>query len=367
MRILFVIDNLGSGGAQRQMVELAIGFHGKGLNVSFLVYHNLPFYQSILDTNDIPITYIQEPNHIRRLLKMRMFIRNGKYNAVISFLEAPNFICEIAGFPYRKWKLIVGERSANPRILKSFKLKSYRWFHIFADFVVANSEANLKIVRTVNPLLKESKCKVIYNLLDSNIWKPSSDYIPLRNGKFKLLVIASHQYVKNLNGLIDALSLLDKDEKSRITIEWYGDRILGPFINNSFPEAMEKLALLNLQNVITFYPPTNDIIGKILKADAVGLFSFYEGLPNVVCEGMACAKPVVCSNISDVSKFLSYDANLLCDPADPHSIKNSLSYLINLSEDRILEIGQENKRISEKLFDKEKIVSDYLSLLKPGE
>ena len=32
MKILFVIENLGSGGAQRQMVNLAISFKKKGHN-----------------------------------------------------------------------------------------------------------------------------------------------------------------------------------------------------------------------------------------------------------------------------------------------------------------------------------------------
>jgi len=38
MIILCVIDTLGSGGAQRQLVNIAIGFKERGHTVSFLVY-----------------------------------------------------------------------------------------------------------------------------------------------------------------------------------------------------------------------------------------------------------------------------------------------------------------------------------------
>src|SRR5664280_841694 len=106
MKILCVIDSLGSGGAQRQLVNLAIGFKERGHEVSFLVYHRLNFYKESLEENNIPVYEIIEPNYLKRLLKMQRFIRGGGYDAVLSFLEAANFICELAGLPWRKWKLI---------------------------------------------------------------------------------------------------------------------------------------------------------------------------------------------------------------------------------------------------------------------
>src|SRR5690554_3748145 len=133
MKILCVIDSLGSGGAQRQLVNLALAFKDKGHKVSFLVYHSEPFYYATLEEQGINVLEVIEPSYIKRLLKMRRVIRNGKYDSVLSFLEAANFICEVSGFPFRKWRLVVGERSANPAILKSFKLRFYRFFHIFAE------------------------------------------------------------------------------------------------------------------------------------------------------------------------------------------------------------------------------------------
>ena len=52
MKLLCVIDSIGSGGAQRQLVSIAKGIKAKGHCVSFLVYHNEPFYiQDLIDTN----------------------------------------------------------------------------------------------------------------------------------------------------------------------------------------------------------------------------------------------------------------------------------------------------------------------------
>jgi glycosyltransferase involved in cell wall biosynthesis len=363
LKILCVIDSLCSGGAQRQLVELAIGFKEKEHDVSFLTYHNIPFFISILEKNEIFTTCIQESNYIRRLLKMRKFIRKGKYDAVVSFLEAPNFICEIAGLPYRNWKLVVGERSADPEILNRIKLKMYRWFHVFADYIVANSFANLQLVRSTNPLLRDKKLKVIYNTIDFVRWKPTIDFTFRKSLKLNLVIAARVSYKKNFIGLIEALSLLSESERSKIQVDWYGDRVTEPFIDGSIVEAFKKIKSNGLENVISVHPATHDITRIFQESDAVGLFSFYEGFPNAVCEGMACGKPVICSAVSDVPDILSNDMNLLFDPSEPDSIKQAFIYLINLSDIQLDQIGIRNAGIARKLFDKEAIVTMYLELL----
>src|SRR5690606_34001965 len=166
-----------------------------------------PFYYQVLSEYRIKIIEVLEDNYIKRILKMRHIIRKGNYDAVLSFLEAASFICTVAGFPYRKWTLTVGERSANPNIFKSFKLKLYRWFHIFVSAVVANSHENIKMVKNINPILCDKKMHVIYNLIDFNKWQfNSAEYIYCKNRKFNLTVVASHQYLKNLNGLVEAVN-----------------------------------------------------------------------------------------------------------------------------------------------------------------
>ncbi|HEY5125277.1 MAG TPA: glycosyltransferase family 4 protein, partial [Ignavibacteria bacterium] len=335
----------------------------KGNKVSFLTYYEAPFFNPILEKSGISINCVNEPKYLKRLIKMRRFIRRGNYDAILSFLEGANFICEFARLSNRKWKLVVGERNADPNIHRSLKLKLYRWFHVFADYIVSNSNANIQIVRSVNPLISKEKCKVIYNAINFSQWEPLPDYKYRRNEKLNLVVAAGHSYRKNLNGLVEALALLRKDELEKIDINWFGDYLTEPYHDGSFLEAKQKINILKLEKVISFYPATNEITKKIQNADAIGLFSFIEGLPNIVCEGMACAKPVICSEVSDVPELLSLNKNLLCNPSDPKSIKNAISYLLSLSNDQLSKIGLENQKVAKKLFNKERIISAYLKLL----
>ncbi|MFZ4798014.1 MAG: glycosyltransferase [Bacteroidia bacterium] len=359
MKILCVIDSLGSGGAQRQLVGLAIGFKERGHEVSFLTYHPINFYKELLDEVNIPVTTILEYNYLKRLFKMRHFIRSGKYESVLSFLEAANLICEISGFPFRKWKLVVGERSANPDILNSFKLKFYRWFHIFADYIVANSNENILLIKRINFILTNRKCKVIYNLVDENIWSSSSDYTPFKNDKLNILVAASHQYLKNCKGLIEALNKLSEFEKSKIKIDWYGDE--SP--DNSYSEALLLVEKYSLRNIISFHKASKKIDQFMKQADLVALFSFYEGLPNVLCEAMVLGKPIISSSVSDIPILLNDNLECVFDPRNNDEITKVLSFVLTLSNNELSKLGNHNKNIGLLLFEKNKIVSKYLELL----
>lgn len=359
MKILCVIDSLGSGGAQRQLVNLAVGFKEKGYDVSFLVYHSINFFIELLDENEIQVHEIIEANYLKRLMKMRRYIRSGGFDSVLSFLEAANFICEFAGLPWRKWKLVVGERSANPNILKSFKLRAFRWFHVLADSVVANSHENIKMVRKINPFLSARKCHVIYNTIDFEKWKPNAkNYQFKKDGRLNLIVVASHQYLKNLNNLVEAVYLLECEEKENLRINWYG----GVSADNSKEAAIKKINEYQLNTNFSFYDPIAHIHQQVNKADAVGLFSFHEGLPNVICEGMAIGKVVIASKVSDIPRLISNN-KLLSNPSCSQSIFNSLKYLLQLNKLDFEKEGNKNRMLAKKIFNKEKIIQNYLELL----
>jgi len=363
MKILCVIDSLGSGGAQRQLVGLAKGFKEKGDDVSFLVYHNENFFKNLLDEAGIQVNEIIESNYLIRLYKMRKFIRKGTFDVVLSFLEAANFICEISALPVRKWKLIVGERSANPDILKSIKLRFYRWFHFLADYVIANSLENLKMVKKINPLLPESKCKVISNIVDLSQWKPSPEYRPLRHNSLKLLVAGTHLFNKNLNGLIEGVNALDSNEKQKIIIDWYGK--IGSDL--SYKKGRDLITKYSLEKIFNFYPETLDLPSKMQEADVIGLFSFYEGLPNVVCEGMATGKPIIASNVSDIPLLISSQNGFICDPNDSKSITDALKNSLTLSKTHLKQMGEASRNYAMVLFSRDIILRKYNILMDSNE
>jgi len=164
---------------------------------------------------------------------------------------------------------------------------------------------------------------------------------------------------KNLNGLIEAVYGLNSDEKQKLIIEWYG--------NSGFDDSLKKAKLLitkySLEDIFIFYPATLDLPLKMQQADFIGLFSFYEGLPNVVCEGMATGKPIIASRISDVPMLLSQNNGFLCDPNDFKSITKALRHALNLNKTDLKKMGEASRNYAITLFSQDIILRKYENLM----
>ncbi|ERM80688.1 hypothetical protein P872_21530 [Rhodonellum psychrophilum GCM71 = DSM 17998] len=360
MKILCFIDSLGSGGAQRQLIELAIGFKESGNEVGILVYHDINFFKSDLEQAGISVKIIIEANYFKRIFLIRNFIRSYKPDVLLSFLEGVNFIATLSGFPFRSWKLVVGERSANPGILKNKKLRFYRFFHLFADYIVANSKANLNLVFQINPFINHKKCKVIYNSV-----RLSTYPIQLNNVESEIVnivIAASYRDVKNLHGLILAIASMKSSDKRRLKINWFGDKNVNGN-SNYFQNSIKLIKEFNLEEIIKLNDVTDNIQAEYYKADFVGLFSHYEGFPNTICEAMALGLPVLSSKISDIPFFIKEDINgFLCDSYSHNSINKMLLKAINSNIINRSEMGINNFILANKNFNRNSIIESYLKL-----
>lgn len=133
--------------------------------------------------------------------------------------------------------------------------------------------------------------------------------------------------------------------------------------NSLLQDVMKLVKEHRLESNLSFHEVTHDIDKVMLQANAVGLFSTYEGFPNAICEAMACAKPVICSNVSDMKSFLAHSPNLLCDPQDVYSIKEALCSLLRMDAVELEALGIQNRAIAVQNFEKDRIVERYLLLL----
>lgn len=359
MKLLCFIDSLGAGGAQRQLVTLAIEFSKREYDVEFLLYEHNDFYLSILQDNNIKVNYIIEDNFIKRIFKVRRFIRKGGFDIVLSFLVRATFMAELASIPYRKWKLFVGERSSDPRIVNLFKTRIIRWLHVFADKVISNSNVNVELVRQACPILPKSKFAVIYNAVDINKFACDLNFEFKKNDKIRIVVPASYRYLKNLNGLIEAVRLLDIKLRNRIIIDWYGHNLL----DDSKLRDQQKIDEYGLQNTIILHDAITNIESEMANADFVGLFSLIEGFPNAVCEGMLLGKPILCSSVSDVPSIVEDGINgLICDPKDYKSIADILVKALGLSAEDMKKMGVRNREKAKFLFEKDINVDNYIKI-----
>ncbi len=362
--ILFFIDDLLPCGAQRQMVNLAIELVKLDYKITFLVYRKGDFYDAMLHQNGIEIKRVNlNYGYMKRFFTCRSFIRKGNFDVVLAFLEGPCMFASLASFPYRKWRLVLGERSANPTMLTSLKQKVYRFLHFTADAVVANSHKNIEMLLSINPLIKKQKTSVIYNLYDVKQFEQKEKYDYLSQDKFVLTIASNFRYWKNFDGLIEAVNLLDDRYKDRLQINWYGFSF--EEVDDSKKKGEQKIKEYKLNDVFNLFPPTKSILEKMHNSDAVGLFSHFEGLSNTICEAMALGKPIITTRVSDNHLLLKdNETAFLCDSNSSVDISRALKKLLDCSKEELAIMGKKNKVFFESKFDKNVIIDKYLNILK---
>ena len=361
-RILFVSPNVGSGGggAERQIVTIACLLKNRGYEVEFLCYCDGDFYYYILEQQHIPVYWKISSSYWKRMISVRKFIRKGKYDVVISFLETPNFLNNFAAFGGKNWKVITGERSAKEEHFLSRRGKVFAWFQRFADCVVCNSENARNMWQQYYPNYTD-KLFVIYNSV--NLQPVTSTYYPKREGKLHILIAASYQYLKNPIGLIKAISMMSAEDKEKLVVDWYGRAEITKGDTRCYNEAVRLVQEHGLQNVIRLNFSTDHIQNKMNEADVVALFSRLEGLPNAICEGMTIGKPIVMTRVSDYDVLIDETNGLLCDWNDVESIKNVLMKVVRLDCDELLCMGDCSRQKAIELFSRERVINSWINLI----
>ncbi|WP_285269915.1 glycosyltransferase [Kaistella rhinocerotis] len=360
MKILLLIDSLGSGGAQRQMVTLASLLKEQGQNVSFLLYADEPFFQNEVENLNIPIHLILTKSYMSRIWQVRKYIRNGKFDAVISFMDTPNFLNNFAAIGGKSWKVITSERSSQEDFLLSRRGKAFGWFQRFSDVIVCNSYNAKAIWEKHYPQYKH-KLSVIYNPV--LLPKITEEYIPKRNGKVNVVIAASYQYLKNPLGLIEAIRLLSNEEKEKLSVNWYGRIEVTNGDTRAYDESVLKIKEYKLDNILTLNAPTKDVSALMHKADVVALLSELEGLPNAICEGMSIGKPILMTKVSDYQELVDSSNGVLCDWDNPDSITSSLRYMMERTENEILSMGHASQKKANRLFSKGIISEKWINLV----
>ncbi len=358
MKVLCFIDGLGSGGAQRQIVNLALGLKAHGHQVEMLAYTDADFYLSRLKEGNIPYTVLKNNNYLQRIVNTRRHLRRANVDAVISFLETPNFLSCISAIGKHRWVLITSERNAKEYEFTNRRGKIMKWFERYSDWTVCNSNVARELWKKYYPQYKD-RVSTIYNPVVIN--EVNSLCRPERKRK-RIVVAASYQRLKNPLGLLEALHLLSGEERSQLSIDWYGKAI--PAENDGvYEEACSLCAEYQLQDCITFHGENKQIYREMMDADAVALFSEVEGLPNTICEGMMCGKPILMSRMSDYNTFVTSENGFLCDAKDPESIAEAIRKFLSLTPERQCQMGKRSYELAVQLFDAERNVGQWETLL----
>lgn len=361
MKILLVIDHLGSGGAQRQIVELACGLKKRGHEVEMFIYfpHHDFFRSRVVEKN---IT-IHEYSKVRRfsfgvVLRLAALIRKGSFDVVVSYLKSANSYTELAKLMSGGAVFIVSERTSHHDDKSWIASFSRRMLHILADQVVANSMTHCAWLKKKWWLKNKVTC--IYNGLDLDAFYPAGS----APKECSLVGIGRIGPEKNIINLIRALELFHSQFGYAPQVNWAGLQDKSP-AGQAYCHQVDKLldSLPAIRNRWKWLSLQSDVLGLLQRHYALIHPSSYEGLPNVVCEGLAVGLPILASDVCDHSVLVADgERGFLFDPDDPQSISSAIENLVNLDAERWHDFSCNARKYALAELSAEKMVVAYENL-----
>ena len=350
-----MIASLRLGGAERQLSGLALMLHAQGHEVEVLTYREGYFYAKMLRDGGVKHTVIPHPGNERRLVEeISAHLRSTGCEILVSYLVGTNLKACFIKRRCPGLRLVVSERNCNTDKWLYTKLRL--GFYKMADAVVCNSYAQEAIVRKRCPAL-DKKLTTIPNFVDTSRFRPSGRPLCANANRINVVTTARLYERKNTIGLIMAAAEAACDN---LYFDWYG-----ALSNDKYYGRCQMLIRkLGLEDRIHIHPGCENVEELYSGADAFCLPSFYEGTPNSMAEALACGLPVICSDVSDNSRYIQPGENgLLFNPCDVHDFARALKKLSASSTEELRRWGAESRRIAEEKLSPEVFLKRYLDLL----
>ena len=284
-KMFFYINTVGTGGAERVMVNLADFFSEKGYDVtlitSFPVEIEYPVIPSVrrISLEDHRVEQSRIKRNITRITNLRKICKEEKPNILISFMAEPNFRAVLAtrGLPV---KLLVSVRN-DPN-------KEYAGIigGIVGKVLLPMSDGCVFQTRDAQkwfPQRLQKKSKIIYNAVKSEFYKVVREPVA---GEIVTCGRLTEQ--KNHELLLRAFSKVVKVHPEA-TLKIYGDGKLKE-------QLQHKIIELDLNGKAVLMGATDDVVNALKTANVFVLSSDYEGMPNALMEAMAAGVPCVATD-----------------------------------------------------------------------
>jgi GalNAc-alpha-(1->4)-GalNAc-alpha-(1->3)-diNAcBac-PP-undecaprenol alpha-1,4-N-acetyl-D-galactosaminyltransferase len=358
MDIVFVIFNLGTGGAERAVTGLA-NYYVKKHNVTIITLvktksfypldKNINLKHCLNDTVEHTNLIKSIKNGLFRWNRLINHLKEIKPKVVISFMHTSNiytiWACKWFGIP-----CIISERANHaidqlPKTHEIIRNLSYP----YCSRLIVQTKGNLDYYSTILP---KRKIKIIPNAVAQDL-RAKRSKTNITDSKV-ILNVGSFKNGKAQDVLIRSFSLLPKNDWNLI--------FLGKGPNLVKFKALAKQ--LGVDNRIAFEGAQKDVASYYNKASMFVFTSEHEGFPNALLEALYFGVPAISTNCPHGPADLIENGvnGFLIPVGDQNVLTNKMEVLINNKELRKSFSIQAIEK--SKQYEIENIAKKWMELLK---
>lgn len=330
IRVLFVVPTLSVGGAERIITKLLPAMDPTRFEVSLVCTGEEGELFDHLGSTGIRADALRaggRRNAHRALFKLSRHVRQVRPDVIISSGAGTTAVARLAGFMNKVSSQIlwVHESTEVDGLSRLHRLVD-RLLQPFTSSFLGVTASQIDFMSTVRKY-PAAKIHIIRSGVDVKNFENSAELdLPAKLGaeqgrSIVAMVARLHPIKDHVTFLSAARIVLDSLPRTQFII--IGD---GPE-----RAALEKLCgALEIALNVHFLGTCSDIDRILPAIDVHVLSSHSESLPLAVLEGMACGKPVVCTDVGGTSETVEHGiSGFLVPPRDPVLLANHLTTLLS--------------------------------------
>ncbi|MGY6629522.1 MAG: glycosyltransferase [Wenzhouxiangella sp.] len=364
MRIALMIGGLGRGGAERQLIRLALGLQRERYLVEVWCYTSGSELDESLRAKGINVRSPELGEARSKRGRVRAWLKEFKPDVVHCFMKRASNLGVLArGFASRP--VVVGSDLSTATYGKrDYALFSSLVLFGLCDVVATQTELNRRSLQRLAPWLRGTgKVRVVRNGLDLARFEPADQ--PLVSPPLRFAAVGSVYAVKNPVRLVQAMVRLRELGYQDARLDWYGRLGLkgDSFPSEDYFRCKQLIEEYQLADCVKFHGETADVAGALRRSHVLIHPSVQEGFPNAVVEGMACALPVVVSRVSDLPLVVETARNgYVFDETSVEAIASAMVAMLDTAPHERQAMGQRSRALVESWFGLERFVNEYADL-----
>ncbi len=336
MRIAMVIPSLERGGAEVQFVLLANALAARGHRVTAVVLGG-----EMGMTNDLRVASIRQLHKrsrwdlARTLAGLAGILRQERPDVVYGFLCTANILAALSRLFCPGPALVFGLRASDMEntgigLAGTMLYKLERLFSNVAELVVANSQAGMRyaLAKGIPPW----KTAVVRNAVAPSLAPNRQGGALLRHewglGPDRRVVgmVARLDPVKNHLGFAEAAALA---VQTRPDVSFV---LVGGGPEPYAQQVRQRMEALGLSGRFIMAGERTDMAAVYAALDLLCLPSASEGVPNVLCEAMACGVPCCATDVGDCADLVAHTGEIAPSGSAP-ALAAALLRLLNRLDD----------------------------------
>lgn len=363
MKIMFLVRSLDMGGAERQLISLAIGLHEIGHHVSVAIFYSGGKLEPELEGSGVTIHRLEKTGRWdlfgfgKKLVKL---LKSQQIDIFHSYLPGANIVAAFSKPLLGKTPVVWAVAASNMDMSCYDRLARFTyWLEArlarFADLIISNSKSSL--ICAVQRGFPEKNMIVLPNPHDIEQFKNDDDGRQRVRHEWGAIdkdiligTVARLDTMKDHPNFIQAASILSK-EREDVRFACVGD---GPDDYKS--ELHELMAQLGLNDRFVWPGPRQDMPDVYSALDINTCSSaFGEGLPNAIGEAMSCGTPCVVTDVGDCARIVG-DIGEVVPPGSPDALADGWRKMIERLSSEGDAVGQRSRERIVNKFSKQKAV-----------